>query len=350
MEGSPFPSFNYQIPKKILIAIALLVAYLLTIKLSLYVTPPYPRLDLFLSSVKKIITPQPKTNPIKIDFTNLLSLFVLPKTINSISSGSSTRPTVDNQLFQQITPPTRFPTRPTNLSPTSLNNNLYQLPTAKPTPTLMSSSPTTIKPTASNTLSPPSTPTPKPTKPPKPSPTPRFILTNPRPGKNIQEVAEIVNPIFCVPAPMLLAIYDHEAGYLKNKVTSNWVYYNTYHGSDPTDIAGSTAVFGVTQMMGDTWHKIKPYVGQKLGSTELSLEVTFDAMAAAAYHLGNISLAWSNKINCDDWPAEYILYGACRYNGACPPNTFGQKQYYNSYTFSVCQSYNQYSGKQKKCQ
>ncbi len=238
------------------------------------------------------------------------------------------------------------------ITPTRISN--YQLITYVPTKTYPSQTPITIPtktltPTPQTLINTP-TKTPKPTKPPKPSPTPKFVLTNPRPGKDIREIAEIVGPIFCVPPAMVYAIYDNEAGYLGQKVSNNWTYYNTYQGSDPTDIPGSTSVFGVTQMMGDTWHRIKPYVAQKLGSTEISLNVTFDAMAAAAFHIRNISLAGKDHIPCDDWPVKYILYGACRYNGACPPNTMDQTQYYNSYTYSVCESYNEYGENQKKCQ
>ena len=193
----------------------------------------------------------------------------------------------------------------------------------------------------------------KPTKAPKPTKTPTpppFNLTNPRPGKDFLDIAKIVGPIMCVPPAMVYAIYDNEAGPLGPQVLGNWTYYNTYPGSDPTDIPGSQQVFGVTQMMGDTWHRIKPYVSKKLGTTDLSLNVTFDSMAAAGYHVGNVSLAWKNKISCTDWPVDYIMYAACRYNGACPANTFGKKEYYNNYTYTVCASYNEYGGAQKKCQ
>jgi hypothetical protein len=270
------------------------------------------------------------------------------------------------KIFTQITISTRKPLPTTNSQP-SINYQppffnqqptiikyqpsvtSYQPTITSPQPTITNHQPTITnhQPTITNHQP---TVTPKPTKTPKPTPTPTFILTNPRPGKNIREVAEIVGKIMCVPPAMIYAIYDNEAGYLGPKVDANWTYYNTYQGSDPTDISGSTAVLGVTQMMSDTWHRIKPYVAKKLGSSDLSLNVTFDSMAAAAYHVGNISLAWKNKISCDDWPVDYILYGACRYNGACPANTFGQKEYYNSYTYSVCASYNEYGGKQKNCQ
>lgn len=149
---------------------------------------------------------------------------------------------------------------------------------------------------------------------------------------------------------MIMAIVENEYGAWMGKVQADWTARNTYSGSDPTDIPGATAVFGVTQVMGDTWHKIKPYVGQKLKTTELSLNVTFDSMAAGAYHVRNVSLAMKNKVDCHDWPAKYILYGACRYNGACPADTFGQSQYYNSYSYAVCNSYNKYSSSKKTCQ
>jgi len=229
--------------------------------------------------------------------------------------------------------PTLAPIRQPLVLPTSTNRQL----------TLVPNNPTT-NPTIS---SPKPTKAPKPTKPPKPTP---FQLSNPRPGKDFRDIAKIVGPIMCVPPAMIYAIYDNEAGYLGPQALSNWEYYNTYQGSDPTDIPESKAVFGVTQMMGDTWHKIKPYVGAKLGTTELSLNVTFDSMAAGAYYVGNVSLAWKDKVGCTDWPVSYILYGACRYNGACPADTFGQKEYYNSYTYNVCASYNEYGGAQKKCQ
>ena len=232
--------------------------------------------------------------------------------------------------------------------PTSTNFNNVPTGTWQPTPTLPRQSPTIGGAAAGPTSVKVPTPTKyvKPTKSPTPIP---FKLTNPRPGKNIREVAELVGKIMCLPPAMVYAIYDNEAGYLGPKVTANWTYYNTYPGSDPTDVPGSTEVFGVTQMMGDTWHKIKPYVAQKLGTSAISLNVTFDSMAAAGFHIQNVSLAGTDHVSCDDWPVKYILYGACRYNGACPANTMGQTQYYNPYTYSVCASYNEYGAKQKNC-
>lgn len=312
-----------NLPKKILIAISLISSYLLTLALSLFLTPPYPRISTIANSINRL-----KNTKLKIELPSILnpfSSYLMPVSYPNLPERKITFINIHN------TPPSNQP-KQILLSPTPvISSSVYPSKTSAPTKTLLS-------------------PTNKPTKTPKPTPTPTFALTNPRPGKNIREIAEIVGKIMCVPPAMIYAIYDNEAGYLGSQILSNWEYYNTYHGSDSTDIPGSTQVFGVTQMMGDTWHRIKPYVGQKLGSTELSLEVTFDSMAAGAYHVGNISLAWKNKISCEDWPVDYILYGACRYNGACPADTFGQKQYYNSYTYSVCASYNEYGGKQKNCQ
>jgi len=333
----PINNLGFRITKKILIGVSLIIAYFLTLRLSLFLTPPYPQLLTIFDSIKN-------RRPDRLKIV-LPAIFSLPKIAG-----------IKRPLDYYLTPAkTSQPIFSKNQSPSvypSINPPDAATPSAQP---LLSIFPTSVEsgqplPTSISDLSPSPKPTktPKPTKPPKPTPTPTFALTNPRPGKNIRDVAQIVGKIMCVPPAMIYAIYDNEGDNFK--VEGNWTYYNTYQGSDPTDIPGSTAVFGVTQMMGDTWHRIKPYVGQKLGSTELSLNVTFDSMAAGAYHVGNISLAWKNKISCEDWPVDYILYGACRYNGACPADTFGQKQYYNSYTYSVCASYNEYGGAQKKCQ
>jgi|GEM_PF-1485114 len=187
---------------------------------------------------------------------------------------------------------------------------------------------------------------PRPTK--KPTAIP-FKLSNPRPGKNFLDAAEIVGSVMCVPPAMIMATLEIEYGAWMGDVEANWVERNTYSGSDPHDKSGSTAIpFGVVvQMMEDTWHRIKPYVGQKLGSSELSLAVTFDAMAAGAYHLRNISLAGQDKISCTDWPVKYILYGSCRYNGACAAGSHT----YNDYAYKVCAAYNRYTtGAKKNCQ
>jgi len=148
---------------------------------------------------------------------------------------------------------------------------------------------------------------------------------------------------------MIMATLQIEYGPWMADVEANWVARNTYNGSDPHDKAGSAAIpFGVVaQMMEDTWHRIKPYVAQKLGSSELSLAVTFDAMAAMGYHLRNVSLAGQDKVGCDDWPVKYILYGACRYNGACAAGSHT----YNDYSYRVCANYNSYTtGPKKNCQ
>lgn len=330
---------NLHLPKKIIIFVTLIFSFIITILISDFFLPPYPRFDRLIAFSQKIAQFKPSFN---LSFKTF-HIWELNKNPNQPNPTNITSDKINSIIFDHLK------NTPTNAS--SFPNPSLIVNPNNPQPT------TPLIPSTINS-SPPSSifysPTPKPTKKPKPSPTPKFVLTNPRPGNNIKEIAQIVGQIMCVPPAMIYAIYDNEAGYLGPQVESNWTYYNTYHGSDPTDIPGSTQVFGVTQMMGDTWHKIKPYVGQKLGSTELSLEVTFDSMAAGAYHVGNISLAWKDKVGCDDWPVNYILYGACRYNGACPANTFGQKQYYNSYTYSVCNSYNEYlqmtgSSKQKNC-
>ena len=345
-----------NLSRKKLIFLSLFFSFVVTLSLSKFIENPYPQFNIinFIDSVKKnfsekkdlisflqkidffsIIFSQPSTNNYKKSTISpvFTQTTITPEKTTASQSTSPNQPS-NSKIDNFSSTPTRSPFNNSQITPTS--------PISHPLPTITSK--------WQSFPSPQPTSTPKPTKTPKPTPTPTFFLTNPRPGQNIREVAEIVGKIMCVPPAMVYAIYDNEAGYLGPMVNANWVYYNTYQGSDPTDIPGSTAVFGVTQMMGDTWHRIKPYVGKKLGTTELSLNVTFDSMAAAAYHVGNISLAWKNKISCDDWPVDYILYGACRYNGACPANTFGQKQYYNSYTYSVCESYNEYGGKQKKCQ
>ncbi len=323
----------FHLPKKILIGICLILSFSLTMFLGTILTPPYPRFGTILATIKKI---QDYSGNFSLPKIALPSIFTKIQTQSPSTTGRE-KSGLNSIIFSKTSP------APTNIKPLITSETSSSTTTKLPTnshqsPTTTSS--TTIKPTNS----------PKPTKKPKATPTPTFALTNPRPGKNIREIAEIVGPLFCVPPAMVYAIYDNEAGYLGPKVNSNWIYYNTYQGSDPTDISGSTSVFGVTQMMGDTWHKIKPYVAKTLGSSDISLNVTFDSMAAAAFHIRNVSLAGIDHVSCTNWPVKYILYGACRYNGACPANTMGQTAYYNSYTYSVCASYNEYGADQKKCQ
>lgn len=237
--------------------------------------------------------------------------------------------------------------------------NSFNLPTIPPSlmtstmvsPTLpdviLTKGGTTKIPTKVPTKVPTKTPTkvPKPTKIPKPTP---FNLSNPRPGKNFRESADIVGKLICIPPAMIMATLANEYGAWMAKVESDWTSRNTYKGSDPHDNAGSSIVpfVNVMQMMEDTWHRIKPILASKLGTNEISLEVTFDSMVAGAYHLRNISLAMHDKISCDDWPVKYILYGACRYNGACAAGSHN----YNAYSYSVCNAYNRYTtGPKKNC-
>ncbi len=230
-------------------------------------------------------------------------------------------------------PPTSTPAALIPTNPPGTKSTPTPIPRSNPTPTAI----------------------PQPTNPPKPtnSPTPAPVsLAAVRPGKNFRDAANIVGGIMCIPPAMIMATLDNEYGPWMAKAEAEWATRNTYAGSDPYDKPGSSAIpiACPMQMMEDTWSRIKPYVGQKLGTTEISLGVIFDCMSGGAYHLRNVSLAMKDRVTCDDWPVDYILYGACRYNGACPANTFGQKSYYNSYTYSVCEAYNRYtSGPQKKC-
>jgi hypothetical protein len=320
-----FPFLNnrdFGLTKKILIGISLILSFGLTMLLGTILTPPFPRLENIITSVEKL-------KEYKIN--SLMPKLSLPK------------------IFTQITLSTRKPLPTTNSQP-SIN---YQPPVFNQQPTTIKYQPsvTSYQPTVTTsqptiTSYQPSV-TPKPTKTPKPTPTPTFALTNPRPGKNFQEVADILQPIICIPSAMIMATLEKEYGPWLGNVQANWVNNNTYNGSDPNDVSGSTKVTGVMQMMEDTWHRIKPYVGQKLGTTELSLTVTFDSMAAGAYHLRNISLAMHDKISCDDWPVKYILYGACRYSGGCAPGATT----YNQYAYDVCNYYNDFTkGPKKNCQ
>ena len=147
------------------------------------------------------------------------------------------------------------------------------------------------------------------------------------------------------------ATLENEYGPWMGQVEANWDSRNTLQGPDTTAVSGSTAIVGVTQMMQDTWFRIKPYVMQKFNVSDMSLNVTFDSIAAGSYHQRNVGLAGTDKQPCDDWDVKYILYAACRYNGACPPNTMGQTQYYNTYTYKVCEAYNRFTtGPKKNCQ
>jgi hypothetical protein len=231
-----------------------------------------------------------KTNPL-ISLTNLsIQTKTSKETFNSdlnqpqnletnIDNGSPNQNSTTNKVYRPAATPTKTATLWDRMfiTPTKAgsNNNYNPVPSPAVNPT------TQIEPTKTS----------KPTKVPKPTPTPTITIGNPRPGNNIREVAEIVGKIMCVPPAMIYAIYDNEAGYLGGQVNSNWTYYNTYQGSDPCNVPGDTGLCGVTQMMGDTWSRIKPYVAKKLGTDQISIMVTFDSMAAGAYHVGNISLA-----------------------------------------------------------
>lgn len=185
---------------------------------------------------------------------------------------------------------------------------------------------------------------------PKPTKAPKLTLEARRPGNSFQEVMETLSPIMCVPAPLMHATLENEYGPWLSKIEAEWDSKNTMQGSDTTAVSGSQTIIGVTQMMSDTWYRIKTYVMDKFTVNDMSLIVTFDSIAASAYHQRNVSLAGQNHQPCDDWDVKYILYAACRYNGACPPNTMGQTQYYNDYTYKVCEAYNRYTtGPQKKC-
>lgn len=287
---------------------------------STILTPPLPKLDNLIAAWEKI--QQYKTN------------FSLPK-ITPLS-GSSV-------VFTKSSP---APTQSSSIASggTSKNNSInIPYPSITVKSTTGGPSPTTKQPTP--TFQP--TKTPKPTKPPKPTPTPTIKLQALRPGKNFQDAADIIQPIICIPSAMIMATLDNEYGPWMAGVEADWVNKNTYHGSDPHNNPGSTKVVSVMQMMEDTWSRIKPIVSQKFGGAEMSISVTFDAMAAGGYHLRNISLAMQDKISCDDWPVKYILYGACRYNGACAAGATT----YNQYAYDVCNAYNRYTpGPKKNCQ
>jgi len=312
--------------RKILIGISLIISFVLTLILSTFLTPPYLQISTIIASIEKL-----RTNKIAVNFGGLFSLpkitssyfLVTPSPVQTTNNNPilSNSPTTSNQQNQTITP-----------IPTVINNN-------NPTPTTYSQfpTPTNIPPTVKNT--------PKPTKIPKPTPTEPIKIGTVRPGKNFVEAAEVAGKIMCIPPAMILATLDKEYGPWKPKIEADWTNKNTYPGSDPHNKPGSTAVVSVMQMMEDTWSRIKPIVTQKLG-TETSIAVTFDALAAGGYHLRNVSLAMQDKVDCEDWPVKYILYGACRYNGACAPGATT----YNQYSYDVCNNYNTYTkGPKKNC-
>lgn len=334
-----------HLSKKILIGISLLIAYILTLQLSLFLTPPYPQLSVIVDSINRI-----QKNPLKI---NLPSLFTLPK-ITTISTSSNNQINTDNTSnwpFFSTNKLTPTPSTLSNLTPSNMIANQPKTPSTQPT--TKNIFPTNNYPNIPNKTNTPIPPTTKPTNTPKPTktPTPTVIkLQSVRPGKNFQDVAKILEPIICIPQAMIMATLTKEYGPWMNQVQADWTNRNTFKGSDSGETAPATQVMGVMQMMADTWRRNKPNVSAKLGNASISIDVTFDAMAAGAYHLRNVSLAMQDHIGCNDWPVKYILYGACRYNGACPGNTFGQTQYYNTYTYEVCNLYNQYtSGPKKNC-
>jgi hypothetical protein len=176
----------------------------------------------------------------------------------------------------------------------------------------------------------------KPTKPPKPTP---LILQTVRPGKNFDEVVESVSQIICIPKAMVRAVLQEEYGPWLKKIEADWTNKNTYHGPDP-DYTGSTQIMGVMQMMGDTWQKIKPVVSSKVGGVDLSINVTYDAILGAAYHLWNIS-TYRGK-DCQDWSLQYIAKAACKYGGGCIAGS-------RNYCLEVCNYYNQFSRQHKNC-
>lgn len=278
--------------------------------------PQSPKLGAILALIPKLKLP---------DFSSQLT-FKRPPPI-------STAPTTNN-VFQPL------PSQMVTAVPTITS---VHLPLGN-TPEVL---PTRVDPTQvpDPTRAPRPTRTPRPTKVPTPTP---LVLTNPRPGKNFTDAANIVGGAMCVPPAMIIATLEIEYGPWMGDVEANWISRNTYSGSDPHDNSGSTTIpqVAVMQMMEDTWYRIKPILAQKFGTNNLSLEVTFDSLLAGSYHLRNISLAMQDHVSCDDWPVKYILYGACRYNGACAA---GQHTY-NDYSYRVCENYNKYtSGPKKNC-
>lgn len=332
-----FPPMNhigFRVTKKILIGISLIISYVLTLSLSLFLTPPYPRLSIIIDSINRL-----RNNEFKIQLPIISTSFSLEKIFSLSKISGYPNPVDQNSPSGTNTGPIFSKNTP---APGQRNN-----PTSPPStkyPTATSNQPTT-----SSLQNPTSPPTPKPTKPPKPTPTPTITITNPRPGKNFEDTANIVGKIMCIPPAMIMATLHNEYGPWLAGVEANWTARNTYQGSDPHDVAGSTAVpsDNVMQMMEDTWHRIKPIIANKLGTSELSLDVTFDSMAAGSYHLRNISLAMHDGVACNDWPVKYILFGACRYSGGCTATSTT----YNQYAYDVCNAYNRYTtGPQKNCQ
>ncbi|GEM_PF-6484859 len=191
--------------------------------------------------------------------------------------------------------------------------------------------------------------TPKPTKVPKatntPKPTP-IVLANRRPGNNVDEVIENVYKIICVPKPMLRAVLEIEYGPWLGKLQNEWEQRNTLTcppaGCDQSNPVcnGDQTISGVMQMMSDTWCRIYPYVRQKVGNSVLSINVTYDAILGAGYHLKNISL--NRDKDCEDWDLKSIAKAACKYGGSCGGG--------DNYCGRVCAYYNQFTtGPKKNC-
>lgn len=269
-------------------------------------------------------------------------------------------------LAQKTSPPPnpemqQIPNNPQVPSSVSNASSSFGFITQAPLPTSFSQPPVTIPTSGSASSHPPApsvplptaaapkpTAVPKPTKVPKPTAVPKLKLDARRPGSSFDEVVKIMSPIMCVPEAMMWATLENEYGpWLKN-IEADWSNKNTMSGADTTAVSGSQSIIGVTQMMSDTWYRVKSNVMAKFTVDDMSLNVTFDSIAASAYHQRNVSLAGQDKQPCDDWDVKYILYAACRYNGACPSNTMGQTQYYNEYTYKVCEAYNRFTTGQKK--
>ena len=277
-------------------------------------------------------------------FSSLLIAFIV---VNVYANFTGIKETLANFKLPNFNIKKLFTLNFPSPSPT-IYNNLKPFITTKPIPS----------PTIYNNLKPFLTPTPyplrptpyiKPTKKPKPTAIPLLKLSDRRPGESFEEVISIVSPIMCVPKALLWGTLINEYGAWLNKIEADWDNKNTFPGTDVTSNQWSQSIFGVMQVMGDTWFRIKPYVMKKFIVSNMSLNVTFDSIAAAGYHLRNVSLAGQDNQPCDDWDVKYILYAACRHNGACPANSFGKSEYYNEYTYKVCKEYNNHSDKKKSC-
>jgi len=226
---------------------------------------------------------------------------------------------------------------------------------------------------------------PRPTSTPKPTATPKLKISEVRPGRSIQEMADMVQEYTCTPASLIMAAKSLETGSsfltaneatIEKYNTYDWwnnagsaqeicdgYAYNVIKGTIPADskfpgyqckppLGKQTYPYAIMGILPLDDAEQNAYIDdfQRVFETDLPVDrrVFFDAMMMVGFHFKNISL--ERGTDCENWDLKYITKVACKYQGGCQFTYTTGSTRSGDYCFLLCEKYNEYAGTSYNCE